>query len=146
MAGSVGTPPRNERARKSAASREHRWLLGDSGPPQIAEGKVADLDDRIIVPGSASDLTEVRARSPEGRGMLPPGAMRQSLISLILGLAVGVVYGLLRVRSPAPPLVALVGLLGMLAGERAASLVRARFEPSAPQAAAEKAPPFEQGK
>jgi XapX domain-containing protein len=72
--------------------------------------------------------------------------MRQSLISLILGLAVGVVYGLLRVRSPAPPLVALVGLLGMLAGERAASLVRARFEPSAPQAAAAKSPPFEQGK
>jgi XapX domain-containing protein len=72
--------------------------------------------------------------------------MRQSLISLILGLAVGVVYGLLRVRSPAPPVVALVGLLGMLAGERMASLVRARFEPSAPQVAASKSPPFEQGK
>jgi XapX domain-containing protein len=88
----------------------------------------------------------VRGQSPEGRGMLPPGAMRQSLISLILGLAVGVVYGLLRVRSPAPPLVALVGLLGMLAGERAASIVRARIEPSAPQAAAAKSPPLEQGK
>jgi XapX domain-containing protein len=72
--------------------------------------------------------------------------MRQSVISLILGLAVGVLYGLLRVRSPAPPLVALVGLLGMLAGERAASLVRARFEPSAAQASPSKAPPFERGK
>ncbi len=71
--------------------------------------------------------------------------MRPALISLILGLAVGVLYGLLRVRSPAPPLVALVGLLGMLAGERMTSLVRARFEPSAAQAAASKDPPSEQG-
>jgi XapX domain-containing protein len=88
----------------------------------------------------------VRAQSLDERSMLAPGAMRQALISLILGLAVGVVYGLLRVRSPAPPLVALVGLLGMLAGERAAFLVRARFEPSAPPAAGSKSPPLEQGK
>jgi XapX domain-containing protein len=71
--------------------------------------------------------------------------MRQALISLILGLAVGVLYGLLRVRSPAPPLVALVGLLGMLAGERVATLVRARFEPPAAQAPASKGPPVERG-
>jgi len=31
---------------------------------------------------------------------------------------VGVIYSLINVRSPAPPLVALVGLLGMLAGEQ----------------------------
>jgi XapX domain-containing protein len=67
--------------------------------------------------------------------------MRQALISLLFGLAVGVLYGLLRVRSPAPPLVALVGLLGMLAGERVASLVRARFEPPAVEAPASKGPP-----
>jgi XapX domain-containing protein len=40
------------------------------------------------------------------------------LISLATGLLVGAVYGLLGVRSPAPPVVALVGLLGMLAGEQ----------------------------
>jgi XapX domain-containing protein len=28
-----------------------------------------------------------------------------------------VIYGLLTVRSPAPPIIALLGLLGMLAGE-----------------------------
>jgi XapX domain-containing protein len=41
------------------------------------------------------------------------------LISLGAGLLVGAIYGLLGVRSPAPPLVALVGLLGILVGEQA---------------------------
>ncbi|MFD3453260.1 DUF1427 family protein [Streptomyces sp. NPDC058691] len=36
--------------------------------------------------------------------------------SLGAGLVVGVMYGLLRVRSPAPPFVCLVGLAGMLIG------------------------------
>lgn len=40
------------------------------------------------------------------------------LISLAAGVLVGVIYSLLNVRSPAPPLVALVGLLGILAGEQ----------------------------
>ena len=40
------------------------------------------------------------------------------LISLGAGLLVGIIYSLINVRSPAPPLVALVGLLGMLAGEQ----------------------------
>lgn len=40
------------------------------------------------------------------------------LISLAIGIAVGVLYGALDFRSPAPPLVALVGLLGMQAGEK----------------------------
>jgi XapX domain-containing protein len=52
--------------------------------------------------------------------------MRSYLASLILGLAVGVVYGLVKVRSPAPPAIALLGLLGMLAGEQAVSLVGSR--------------------
>jgi XapX domain-containing protein len=51
--------------------------------------------------------------------------MRSYLASLILGVAVGVVYGLVKVRSPAPPAIALLGLLGMLAGEQVISLVRA---------------------
>ena len=50
--------------------------------------------------------------------------MRPYLASLILGVAVGVIYGLVKVRSPAPPVIALLGLLGMLAGEQAISLVR----------------------
>jgi XapX domain-containing protein len=34
------------------------------------------------------------------------------------------IYGLVKVRSLAPPVVALLGLLGVLAGEQAISLVR----------------------
>ena len=44
--------------------------------------------------------------------------MRVYLLSLGAGLLVGVVYTLLHVRSPAPPVVALVGLLGILLGEQ----------------------------
>jgi XapX domain-containing protein len=44
--------------------------------------------------------------------------MRSYLIALGAGILVGIVYGLLHVRSPAPPVVALVGLLGMLVGEQ----------------------------
>jgi XapX domain-containing protein len=40
------------------------------------------------------------------------------LVSLAVGLLVGALYGLLHVRSPAPPVVALVGLLGILIGEQ----------------------------
>jgi XapX domain-containing protein len=41
------------------------------------------------------------------------------IVSLTVGLVVGVAYGLVSVRSPAPPMIALLGLLGMLAGEAA---------------------------
>ena len=40
------------------------------------------------------------------------------LISLAIGLAVGLTYGALEFRSPAPPAIALVGLMGMLLGEK----------------------------
>ena len=45
--------------------------------------------------------------------------MKVYLLSLGAGVLVGVIYSLLNVRSPAPPLVALVGLLGILIGEQA---------------------------
>jgi XapX domain-containing protein len=44
--------------------------------------------------------------------------MKAYIFSMLAGLLVGVIYSLIHVRSPAPPLVALVGLLGILAGEQ----------------------------
>ncbi|WP_413616293.1 XapX domain-containing protein [Halomonas cupida] len=44
--------------------------------------------------------------------------MKIYVLSLGAGLLVGVIYSLLSVRSPAPPLIALVGLLGILVGEQ----------------------------
>jgi len=50
--------------------------------------------------------------------------MKIYLLSLAAGLLVGVIYGLLNVRSPAPPVVALIGLLGILLGEQAVPLAK----------------------
>lgn len=50
--------------------------------------------------------------------------MKPYLFSLAAGLLVGVIYSLVHVRSPAPPVVALVGLLGILIGEQIPPYVR----------------------
>ena len=44
--------------------------------------------------------------------------MKGLLISFVVGLLVGVAYGLIRVKSAAPPIIALIGLLGMVLGEQ----------------------------
>ena len=44
--------------------------------------------------------------------------MKAMIVSFAVGLLVGVLYGVIRVKSPAPPIVALVGLLGMVVGEQ----------------------------
>jgi XapX domain-containing protein len=55
------------------------------------------------------------------------------LLSLGAGLVVGIVYSLLNVRSPAPPVIALVGLLGILVGEQVIPFARTLWakEPAA---------------
>ena len=44
--------------------------------------------------------------------------MKLYIVSLAAGLLVGIIYAILQVRSPAPPAIALIGLLGILAGEQ----------------------------
>ena len=56
--------------------------------------------------------------------------MKPYLISLGVGLLVGIIYSVLHVRSPAPPVIALVGLLGMLAGEQIVPLAGRHFFPA----------------
>ena len=46
------------------------------------------------------------------------------LLALGVGLLVGIIYALLNVRSPAPPVVALVRLLGILLGEQIVPLAK----------------------
>ena len=46
------------------------------------------------------------------------------VLSLIAGLIFGVLYALVGIRSPAPPLIALIGLLGMVLGENGALLLK----------------------
>ena len=57
------------------------------------------------------------------------------VVSLVVGLLVGVIYGVLNVRSPAPPVIALVGLLGILVGEQLVPLAK-RLVSSEPVSAA----------
>ncbi|WP_315779551.1 MULTISPECIES: XapX domain-containing protein [unclassified Bradyrhizobium] len=65
--------------------------------------------------------------------------MKIYLFSLGAGLLVGVIYSLLQVRSPAPPLVALVGLLGILVGEQVIPVGRQLLDGSSIVAAWQKA-------
>jgi XapX domain-containing protein len=61
--------------------------------------------------------------------------MKVYLLSIGAGLLVGVIYSLLNVRSPAPPLVALVGLLGILLGEQIVPLAKQFLAGAGPTAA-----------
>jgi XapX domain-containing protein len=50
--------------------------------------------------------------------------MKLYIVSLAVGVLVGVIYAVLDVRSPAPPVVALLGLLGILLGEQAVPIAK----------------------
>jgi XapX domain-containing protein len=50
--------------------------------------------------------------------------MRMYAVALAAGILVGIFYGCIGVRSPAPPMVALVGLFGILLGEQVVPLTK----------------------
>ena len=50
--------------------------------------------------------------------------MSGALVSFAAGLGVGILYWALGVRSPAPPLIALAGLLGIVLGELAVPFLK----------------------
>jgi XapX domain-containing protein len=52
--------------------------------------------------------------------------MKASFVSFLVGIGVGGIYGLIRVKSPAPPIIALLGLLGMVFGEQLGIWVHAK--------------------
>ena len=52
--------------------------------------------------------------------------MMASFVSFLVGIGVGVIYGLIRVKSPAPPIIALLGLLGMVFGEQLGIWIQAK--------------------
>ncbi|MFL9923102.1 DUF1427 family protein [Herbaspirillum lusitanum] len=53
--------------------------------------------------------------------------MKPYLISLLMGVLAGLVYHLLQIQSPAPPVIALLGLLGMLIGEQIVPAIRRKL-------------------
>jgi XapX domain-containing protein len=52
--------------------------------------------------------------------------MKVVFVPFAVGLGVGVIYELIRVKSPAPPIVALLGLLGMVLGEQVRIWIQAK--------------------
>ena len=52
--------------------------------------------------------------------------MKVLFVSFLVGLGVGALYGLIRVKSPAPPIVALLGLLGMVLGEQLGTWIQTK--------------------
>jgi len=52
--------------------------------------------------------------------------MKDLLISFAVGAIVGLLYGFIKVKSPAPPIIALLGLLGMVIGEQVGAWVHTR--------------------
>lgn len=44
--------------------------------------------------------------------------MKDLLVSFAVGAFVGVLYAVIKVKSPAPPVIALLGLFGMVLGEQ----------------------------
>lgn len=55
------------------------------------------------------------------------GVLRSSVVSLGAGILMGAVYWAIHVQSPAPGPIALVGLLGMVAGQSVGRLARPRL-------------------
>lgn len=70
--------------------------------------------------------------------------LRKAVLSFAAGLLMGALYWAMDLTSPAPPLLGLTGLAGIVLGERAATAVRdrpARRRPAPPPSAAEEGTP-----
>ncbi len=52
--------------------------------------------------------------------------MKDLLVSFAVGAFVGLLYGVIKVKSPAPPIIALLGLFGMVLGEQVGGCVHTR--------------------
>jgi XapX domain-containing protein len=63
---------------------------------------------------------------PKGNNLMADArvTLNQYAIALCVGLLVGAIYGTLNVRSPAPPVIALIGLLGILLGEQVVPIAK----------------------
>ncbi|MER6347857.1 DUF1427 family protein [Streptomyces sp. NPDC001595] len=68
-----------------------------------------------------ADTTESAARPARATAFL-----RAAAVSFAAGLLMGAVYWALDIVSPAPPLLGLTGLFGIVVGERAVSVLRGR--------------------
>jgi XapX domain-containing protein len=90
---------------------------------EIVEEHVGLLKDLLATTKEAAQLD-----FEGGDDCWPAGGieMKVLFVSFAVGLGVGVIYGLIRVKSPAPPIVALLGLLGVVFGEQLGIWIQAK--------------------
>ena len=69
----------------------------------------------VVDPGDGAAVLKALALGPAAVFVV---YMMQMAVVAALGILIGVVYALFKVRSPAPPGIALIGLLGMVLAER----------------------------
>jgi XapX domain-containing protein len=93
-----------------------------NGITRKSEGPPVLTSDGSAAPGPYTGAITIEGNS-----------MKMYIVSIAVGLLVGLIYGFLNVRSPAPPVIALVGLLGMLVGEQLPPLLRQLWQPDAPK-------------
>nr|WP_202471451.1 DUF1427 family protein [Streptomyces sp. SID8377] len=86
---------------------------GSAWPARGASGSPRPLRRRAAPPGGTRTARKGKNSHTGQRGK---GAGVDYAASFGAGLVVGIMYGLLRVPSPAPPFVCLVGLAGILVG------------------------------
>ena len=99
---------------------------------------ISNINDKaVVITGTSSLLLVTLAPilGDFGHDLCRRNVMKVLFISFVVGLGVGVLYGLIRVKSPAPPIVALLGLLGMVLGEQLGTWIHAK-EVDVPRAAA----------
>jgi XapX domain-containing protein len=85
---------------------------------------------------SQTQITATRRMTLKGAGMGTTNLSQMSdqavsysalLLAFGTGLAVGVVFSLVKLPSPAPPFLGLIGLVGMFTGQRLWPLLASRF-------------------
>jgi XapX domain-containing protein len=69
--------------------------------------------EKTVAPATGRNLIQAAVES-----LWNVAGVNAYVVSLFAGVLAGILYGFLGVKSPAPPLVALLGLLGLLVGEQ----------------------------
>ena len=112
------------RLRHGHRLRLHPWFTAERNASSTASGSARTPPSKAV---SHSGSRICRSGLSLNAKVIP---MKIYLLSLGAGLLVGVIYSLLNVRSPAPPVVALIGLLGILVGEQIVPLAKSMWAAS----------------
>ncbi|MFD7709564.1 DUF1427 family protein [Streptomyces sp. NPDC059785] len=99
-----------------------------AGDPERGVPRPAEGSGRVGGLRRAGDSGRAGGSGRVGGLRRAGGFGRAAVLSFGAGLMMGAVYWALDITSPAPPLLGLTGLAGIVVGERTAALARARWQ------------------